>query len=103
METESGVDDDEFLKKYEAFELDAAVEFLTRYCRTEIELKASIEFVIQHREQMKDAELSRLEAEAQTLLDKFNKVKQHKLLEEIRCFKDILGLQKQLLRKNGKP
>ncbi|HEV8130296.1 MAG TPA: hypothetical protein VGQ81_03530 [Acidobacteriota bacterium] len=94
---------DEFFKKYESYEMEAATEFLARYSRTEAELRESIDFLIRHREMMRDVELSRLEAEAHALLDKFNQVKQHKLLEEISCFKDVLSLQKQLLRKNGKP
>lgn len=97
------IDDQEFFRWYESFEMEAATEFLMRYSRTEAELRESIDFLIRHRELMRDVELDRLEADAQALLDKSNELKQHKLLEEIRCFKDVLALQKQLLRKNGNP
>ena len=102
MEDENeAMDDYEFFRRYETYEMEAATEFITRYCRTEAELRDSIEFLIRNRELMRDCELDRLESEAQALLDKFNELKQHKLLEEIRCFKDILALQRELLRKNG--
>lgn len=102
MEDETEVMDDyEFFRRYESYEMEAATEFITRYCRTESELRESIDFLIRHREMMRDVEINRLEAEAQALVDKCNQLREHKLLEEIRCFKDILALQKQLLGKNG--
>jgi hypothetical protein len=82
---------------------DATIEFfIERYGRTRQEFKETIAYLINNRERIRDAELERLEAETQKLIDKLKDIDREKLLEEIACFKDILILQKRLLRENGK-
>ena len=74
-------DDDEFVRRYETYEIESATDNITCYCKTELELRYAIEFLIRNREMIRDAELSRLEEQAQALLLKFNKLKEQKLLE----------------------
>jgi hypothetical protein len=97
------IDDDEFIRRYEAYEMEEAANHITRYCKTELELRSAVEFIIRNREMIRDAELSNLETKAQELLVKFNKLKEQKLLEEICCFKDVLALQRQFLQSYDRP
>lgn len=77
--------------------------FLKKFCSTEREVTETIEYLIHHRELMRDVELEELENQAQKLIKKLKETKQKIILEEIECFKEILSLQKQLLQKNDKP
>ena len=78
--------DEEFFKKYETFEREA--------------LRETIAYLIEHRQKISDEELVRLEKEANTLLKKLEKIEQEQIVEEIKCFKEILSLQKRLIE-NG--
>ncbi|MDA2934584.1 hypothetical protein MYX82_09610 [Acidobacteria bacterium AH-259-D05] len=93
--------DEEFFKKYENYENETTEDFITRYSSTENELKETIDYLILHREMIRDVELDRLEQESQKLIEKLQDIDREKLLEEIKCFKDILALQKRLIQKNG--
>ncbi|MDA2933473.1 hypothetical protein MYX82_03930 [Acidobacteria bacterium AH-259-D05] len=94
---------EDFFKKYEAYENETTEDFIRRYSSTENELKETIDYLIQHREMIRDVELDRLEEESEKLIEKLHDIDRQKLLEEIKCFKDILALQKRLLQKNDKP
>jgi len=45
--------DDEFFKKYEAYEKESVEDFLRRYSSTEKELRDTIDYLIRHREMMR--------------------------------------------------
>ena len=92
--------DKEFFKKYENYENETTEDFITRYSSTENELKETIDYLIQHREMIRDVELDRLEKESQKLIEKLEDISRLKLLEEIQCFKDVLTLQKRLIENN---
>ncbi len=92
----------EFFKKYEAYENESTEDFIRRYSSTESELRETIAYLIQHREMIRDVELERLEGESQKLIEKMEDINRQKLLEEIKCFKDILVLQKRLIQNNDK-
>lgn len=77
--------------------------FLKKFSSTEREMTETIEYLIHHRELMREVELEELENQAQKLIKKLKETKQKIILEEIECFKEILSLQKQLLQKNDKP
>lgn len=47
-------------------------------------------YLIAHRQALSRGELARLEAESAKLLDRLKRVEQEKLVEELRCFKDVL-------------
>ena len=95
--------DDEFIKKYEAYEKESVEDFIKRSSSTEKELRDTIEYLIRHREMMRDVEIKKLESEAQRLLDKLKETNLKKLVEEIECFKDVLSLHKRLIEENDKP
>ena len=94
--------DEEFFKKYETYENETTEDFIKRYSSTENELKETIDYLILHREMIRDVELDRLEEESQKLIEKLHDIDREKLLEEIKCFKDILALQKRLIQTNDK-
>ena len=97
------MDDEDFVRRYEAFENETAEDFLRRYSSTEVELRDTIAYLIRHRELIRDVELKLLEAEAQKLLEQLRGTNLKKLLAEIECFKDILVLHRRLIEKDGKP
>jgi len=86
----------DFVKRFEAFEKQSAEEFILRYGSTRKELKETIAFLIRHREMLRDTELERLEAESNKLLKIVRNLEVEMMLEEIRCFKEILSLQKKI-------
>ena len=94
---------EEFFKKYEAYEKESVENFIKRYSSTEKELRDTIDYLIRHREMMRDVEIKKLESEAHTLLDKLKETNLKKLVEEIECFKDVLALHKRSLENNDKP
>ena len=65
------------------------------------ELRDVISFLIDQREAIRDVELRQLEDEAGTLIEKLQDIDRRKLLEEIKCFKEVLSLHKRLVEKNG--
>jgi len=81
---------------------DEAFDDFLKYCRSEIELRQTISYLIEHRELMRDMELARLEKDSAKILAECQQMTQDKLIEEIQCFKDVLALQKKLLQVNGK-
>jgi len=78
--------DEEFFRKYKTYEDEA--------------LRETIAYLIEHRQKLRDKELVRLEKEADTLLKKLERIEQEQIVEEIKCFKEILSLQKRLIE-NG--
>lgn len=97
-----GASDDEFISKYESFENQTAEDFIRKHSRTEEELRETISYLIQHRELIRDVELQKLEEESRKLIERLHGISREKLIEEIKCFKDILALQRRLLE-NGTP
>lgn len=95
--------DEEFIEKYEANENQTTEELIRQHSSTKKELEEIISYLIQHREMMRDVELERLQAETEALLDKLKKIEAEKMMEEIKCFKEILALQKRLMEENDKP
>lgn len=95
--------DDNFIKKYEAYEKESIEDFIRKYSSTERELRETISYLIRHREMMRDVEIKKLESEAQSLLDRLKETNLKKLVEEIQCFKDIFSLHKRLIEENDKP
>jgi hypothetical protein len=91
------VSDDDFYKKYEACERRAAEEFLREQAATGQELRDLISSLIAHRQALGAAELDRLEAESRDLLARLQRVETEKVVEELRCFKDVLTLHRQLV------
>ena len=59
-------------------------------------------FLIRHRELVRDIELQKLESESQKLLKRLREIDDRKLAAELQCFKDVLALQ-QHLSTNGEP
>lgn len=102
MEDSTRIDDD-FIRKYEAFENATTEDFIRRYSSTEKELRQTIAYLIRHREMLRDVELQQLETEAKKLIGMLKDTDLKKLLVELECFKDILALQKRLLENNDKP
>ncbi len=96
------ISDDKFNALYEAFEGKAQSDFIRSHSRTLDEIRESIDFLVQHRLLIRDAELGRLESEAKELILKLQIVDKKKLVEELQCFKDILALQKSAIE-NGNP
>ena len=89
--------EDEFIKKYEAHNNETTEDFISRYSRTETEFKDTIEYLIRHREMLRDVELEKLEAESDKLIHALHDLDRERLLEELRCFKDIMSLQRRLV------
>jgi len=89
--------DSDFIRKYEAFEKESLDCFLKRHGPTHSELKATIEYLIRHREMIRDTELKQLEAETKRLVDAIRQADFKKLVAELECFKDVLALQRRLL------
>ena len=48
------ISDDEFIKKYEAYEKESVEDFIKKYSSTEKELNETIAYLIRHREIMHD-------------------------------------------------
>ncbi|MDA2935272.1 hypothetical protein MYX82_13165, partial [Acidobacteria bacterium AH-259-D05] len=87
------LNDDQIRRIYKSYEKEAMDEFLD-LCMTNNQLKETIAYLIERREQLRDEQLEKLEAESQKLIEKLQDINRLKLLEEIQCFKDILALQK---------
>jgi len=85
---------------YQAYEKEALDEFLD-LCMTEDQLKETIAYLIERRQELKDEEIKKLEQESQDLIRRLKQINQKKSIEEIKSFKDILALHKRLLE-NGK-
>jgi hypothetical protein len=92
--------DDNFIKKYKAFDNQSIEAFLKNLSTTQAELRDIIASLIRHRETMRDSEIEKLDAEASALIRKLSENKTMVLLEELDCFRDILALQKKLLGQN---
>jgi hypothetical protein len=92
--------DDEFYRRYEAYDREALEEYL-RQSRSEAELRDLLTFLIDHRQLMRESELTRLREESEQLVERLHETSHRKLLAEIECFKDILALQKRLLELDG--
>lgn len=91
---------EEFSRCYEAFEREAIEAFLASLEHTGQELHEGIEYLIQERERLRDAQMSALEVASARLMKELAGVNQRKLLEELACFKDLLALQRRLLKEN---
>lgn len=101
--TQKEMSDEEFIRRYETFERESLHDFIDKHSRTRSELEETIDYLIRHREMLKDVELQRLEQESQNLMDKMNELDRAKLIEELRCFKEILAMQHRLIEENDEP
>ena len=63
--SEKDPSDDPFPGKYESFENKSSEDFIKRHSRTRAELRETIEFLIRHRELVRDIKLQKLESEWQ--------------------------------------
>lgn len=99
----SNISDENFIRKYEAYETRAVRDEPDKYGTADSELTELIGYLIERRVAIKRAELERLEAESGSLIEKLRHNEKQQLLEELECFKDTLALQKQLLGENDKP
>lgn len=73
------------------------------YISTQAELRDVIGSLIRRRETMRDRELQHLKGESEALIAKLAANKNHMLLAELTCFKDILALQQKLIEDHGEP
>ena len=64
-------------------------------------LRGTITFLIQHRELLRDEEISRLERESQSLTARAKDLDRRKLKEELECFQDVLAMHKRLIENGG--
>ena len=95
--------DEEFYRKYEAYENETTDEFIRRFSTSEAELRDIIAYLIHHRELNRDMELEKLEAEADMLIEKLRDNQLARLMESIASFREILALHKKLIEENNKP
>ncbi|MDA2934219.1 hypothetical protein MYX82_07735 [Acidobacteria bacterium AH-259-D05] len=95
------LNDDQMRRIYQSYEKEALDEFLN-LCMTENQLRETVTYLIERREQLKNEQLEKLEAESQKLIEKLKDINGLKLLEELQCFKEILALQKRLIQMNEK-
>ncbi len=93
------MDDKDFFKAYEAHQNESIDDYIARHSATDTELKDVISFLIDHRGQIRDCEIEKLEHETQELIKKLADNKRQILMEELSCFKDTLALHKRLLKK----
>ena len=91
------MDDDEFVRMYEAYERESIEEFIEHGDATKAELQDAISFLIHRRELLRDCALEELEHESEQLIAKLSDTKRRVLLEELGCFRDILKLHRQLI------
>ena len=54
--TKKKMSDEEFFKKYEAYENETTEDFINKYSATKRELQDTIAYLIQHREMIRDVE-----------------------------------------------
>jgi hypothetical protein len=95
-----GMSDEEFFKLYDAYDRPSAQDVIDKIYGSEDELSEIVEYLIRHRELLKNCNLETLEAEAEELLKKLRENQIKRLLEGIACFKEILELQKRLAPEN---
>ena len=95
--------ENKIFKNQKGAEGEPSVGFLKGLRSTERELRDIIEYLIQHRELLRDAELEKLENDARTLMEKLEKSRRAALLEEISCFKEILQLHREMIEDHDKP
>ena len=93
--------DDPFPDKYESCESESTEDFIKRHSHTKAELRETIDFLIRHRELVRDIELQKLESESQRLLKRLRQIDHQKLVEELNCFKDVQALQRHLSESDG--
>ena len=67
------------------------------------ELRETIEFLISHRERLRDEQLARLERESELLIGRIDRLEKQKLLAELDCFREVLSLQKRLIEEDARP
>ena len=81
--------DKEFYQRYDAFDR-AAVEELLNAASGDV--RNAIDYLVEHRTRIRDSEIARLEKESSQLLGRVQSLDREKLVEELRCFKDVLSL-----------
>lgn len=90
---------DEFYSKYQSYETGNIDEVLGQWV-SDNKLGETIAWLIEHREELRDQEIKRLEAEAKKLIEALEEIDRDKLLEELRCFKDVLALQRRVVERS---
>jgi len=86
------------------YEGEGLPEFITEFNSTEYELRDIINYLIEHRELIRDEELEKLEHRAHRVMDKIKLAKKRKeLLAELQCFRDVLTLHKKMIEEYDQP
>lgn len=78
-------------------------DLVSRCGASEPELREIIAYLIRHRELIRDAELFRLEKEAERIIEALRDNEREQTIETVQCFKEILALQQRLIRENDQP
>lgn len=65
-------------------------------------LRETISFLIHHRELMRDLEIEELVSNVEELEDRIADQKRNIMIEELRCFKEVMELHRRLLKKNDR-
>lgn len=87
-----------FFQKYDAHEKETVDDIIKRYSSTESELHHTVSSLMDSRYQRRDCELESLEEKSKKLLKQLQGIHIQRMLEELQCFKDVLALQKRLLK-----
>lgn len=88
--------DDDFIRKYEAYENESVDDFILRNSSSRQELESTVAFLTGHRQQLRDMHLEELHAERKFLEERLKEIEFETQNEEIACLKDILKWQKHL-------
>ena len=94
--------DEEFARMYESFEKETLEDIVKKNNFSKNELDNTLHHLIINREKVLDFELNYIDEEAKNRVKHIDDVKKQKLLEEIRCFKEMISLQKHLNELRGK-
>lgn len=93
--------DNGFRRHEDKYERETVDDVIERYSRTDDELHDTIDYLIRHRAMLRDVELKRLRSETAKLVETLRTLERDKLAEELKCFRDILALQRRLIEEGG--
>jgi len=82
---------------------DVSLSFLEELGSTEQELREVIEFLIHHRQLVRDQVLEKLERDARELIERLERGKKVAVVEELSCFKEVLALHRQMIEDYDQP
>ena len=89
---------EDFIQKYEAYEKETVDDIVKRFSSTEEELKHTVTGLIDLRYKRRDCEIEVLDKKAGKLWKELKGIQIQRVFEETRCFKDVLALQKRLVK-----